>query len=374
MKTLKEHIVKSCNFLKRGAKWAGRIAKGKSREVMTCAIVAVASMMLGLVLGVVVRGDLRAVGAELANSTDVGFSNGDIGVYLLKIDGGLVGAAEDETELLNVLESILEEYSTETTALIRFIDDILVTKGYICEIVAGEIVTDTDELFEILAPSNEDSEWRLAIESVESALLSEEIPFEREYVEDDTLYKGDIRIIEEGRPGIVLFAETIVRLNGIEQSRDRAAEIHATYPVTERVLIGTMPRTSSQGNYIWPANGSVSSGFGFRTIAVGSSNHRGIDIRGNLGDPIFAADGGEVIFAGWNSGGFGNMVRILHDNGEETLYAHCSEILVSIGERVYQGQIIARMGSTGTSTGVHLHFEIIINGVQIDPIRRLPSR
>jgi len=126
------------------------------------------------------------------------------------------------------------------------------------------------------------------------------------------------------------------------------------------------PSTASTGSYIWPAYGNLTSPFGYRNATVGSTNHKGIDICANTGDPIYAADAGEVTFSGLN-GSFGNLVEIKHDNGHKTLYAHCSSLLVSVGERVAQGQKIALMGRTGRATAVHLHFELIIKGENVDP-------
>jgi len=142
-------------------------------------------------------------------------------------------------------------------------------------------------------------------------------------------------------------------------------------PVVQTVYYQQLPVTEAERSYIWPAHGTVTSGFGLRTVAVGSSDHRGLDIGGWRGQNIYAAKSGEVVFAGRN-GGFGKMIRLQHENGDETLYAHCDKLLVTVGEWVYQGQVIAKMGTTGVSTGVHLHFEIIIDGVQVDPILFLP--
>ena len=363
MEMLKKQAAVCYDALKRTAGAVRQDCK-KSRQAAAYAALVTTSMMLGLLAGTVISG-----GGSLPADAAVAGRGAMAEVYVLKIDSTVVGAADDYTELLEVLDAILEEYSTESASLARFVDDISVTRLA----VSGEdVVTDTGMLLALLAPSNKESEWSLIVETIESELMTEEIPFETEYIEDDTLFEDETKIVTEGRYGLVLFAETVVRLNGVEQSRDRAAEYYMLAPVTEQIAVGTMPRTYSRGYYIWPAQGRITSGFGFRNIAVGSSQHRGIDIGGRLGDPIFAADGGEVIFSGWSAGGFGNMVRIRHDNGSETLYAHCSELLVRVGERVHQGQTIARMGSTGVSTGVHLHFELIIDGVQIDPLRYLP--
>ena len=124
--------------------------------------------------------------------------------------------------------------------------------------------------------------------------------------------------------------------------------------------------------YILPASGVLTSRFGYRKTSIGSSNHKGIDISGFYGEPIHAAGGGEVIVSGW-SDSFGYVIHIQHDNGDVTLYSHCSKLLVGVGERVDQGQEIARMGQTGIASGVHLHFELIVNGVNVDPLLYLPN-
>ncbi|MCS6812054.1 MAG: peptidoglycan DD-metalloendopeptidase family protein [Cyanobacteria bacterium] len=123
--------------------------------------------------------------------------------------------------------------------------------------------------------------------------------------------------------------------------------------------------------YIWPARGVLTSGYGWRWGRM----HRGIDIAGPIGTPIIAAAPGVVVTAGWNSGGYGNLVEIQHPDGSLTLYAHNSRILVQVGQQVSQGQQIAEMGSTGYSTGPHLHFEIHPRGQgAVNPIAMLPSR
>lgn len=123
--------------------------------------------------------------------------------------------------------------------------------------------------------------------------------------------------------------------------------------------------------FIWPARGVLTSGFGRRWGRM----HKGIDIAGPVGTPIVAAADGIVISAGWNAGGYGNVVRIRHFDGTITLYAHNSKILVRRGDYVTQGQQIAKMGSTGFSTGPHLHFEIHPRGARpMDPLAFLPPK
>ncbi len=120
--------------------------------------------------------------------------------------------------------------------------------------------------------------------------------------------------------------------------------------------------------FVWPASGIVTSGFGWRWGRL----HQGIDIAAPVGTPIWAAASGVVQFAGWNDGGYGYMIDILHANGTVTRYAHMNALYVKAGQRVQQSQVIGEMGSTGYSTGPHLHFEVRPNGgVAINPMTYL---
>jgi len=119
----------------------------------------------------------------------------------------------------------------------------------------------------------------------------------------------------------------------------------------------------SAAGFIWPVNGVVVSGFGMRWGRM----HEGIDIAASSGTPIWAAAAGTVIHAGW-LGGYGNLTVVDHGNGLATAYAHASAILVAVGQQVSQGEAIALVGSTGNSSGPHLHFEVRVNGVAVDPL------
>lgn len=123
--------------------------------------------------------------------------------------------------------------------------------------------------------------------------------------------------------------------------------------------------------YIWPTQGTITSGYGRRWGRM----HRGIDVAGPVGTPVVAAGAGVIEQAGWNSGGYGNLVEIRHPDGSMTRYAHNNRLNVSAGQNVRQGQQIAEMGSTGYSTGPHLHFEVHPNGQgAVNPVAYLPSR
>jgi murein DD-endopeptidase MepM/ murein hydrolase activator NlpD len=121
---------------------------------------------------------------------------------------------------------------------------------------------------------------------------------------------------------------------------------------------------SASGQFQWPAYGMLSQGFWW--------GHRALDIASAVGVPIAAADGGYVSYAGWDATGYGYMLLIDHGNGFQTLYAHLSQYYVDPGQAVARGQVIAAMGSTGNSTGPHLHFEIRYGGVPQNPLFYLP--
>ena len=120
---------------------------------------------------------------------------------------------------------------------------------------------------------------------------------------------------------------------------------------------------------LWPARGEVSSPYGLRWN--GSEFHPGIDIANDAGTPIVATADGVVTYAGWNDGGYGNMVDIDHGNGVTTRYGHAMQVVVVTGQHVRRGQVIAYMGSTGRSTGPHVHYEVRVNGSTVNPISYL---
>jgi len=119
----------------------------------------------------------------------------------------------------------------------------------------------------------------------------------------------------------------------------------------------------SAAGLIWPVDGVVVSGFGMRWGRM----HEGIDIAASSGTPIRAAAAGVVIHSGW-LGGYGNLVVVDHGNGLATAYAHASVILVGVGQQVSQGETVSLVGSTGNSSGPHLHFEVRVNGEAVDPL------
>ena len=232
----------------------------------------------------------------------------------------------------------------------------------------------TAQAVEPAVVSNDAALFTAAPVRVEELTYMSVIPFETITYMDPELYIGETAVITEGRDGLRRVTETVEYSGGTRAKVISVSSTLIVEAIAETVAVGSLerPLTASYGTYIWPANGKLNSNFGLRSGGVGSTNHKGIDITGNKGDSIFAADGGEIIHADSSLSGFGKLIQIQHDNGEVTYYAHNSELLVKVGERVAQGQEIAKMGSTGVASGVHLHFELRIDGVPVNPVDYLP--
>ena len=311
---------------------------------------------------------VKADDAEHMKNAIVGGTDGVKEMYVLDVNGEAVGASDNEKALDGILDSILNEYTTTLTSSIRFINTVTVSYRFI----NNDISQDMSVIKAMLEPSNSASAFRLTVESVEQKQYTEEIPYDVQYHDDDTIYTGSSEVKTIGVPGENQMTENAVFVNGVLQSSQIVSTVVTKAPVTEVVAVGTAPRpkTASWGSYIWPTEGVITSYFGPRT-GFGSSNHQGIDIGGAYKEEITAADGGEVIKADWCSG-YGLLVEIRHDNGDLTYYGHCSELLVNEGDHVYQGQVIAHMGATGVANGVHLHFEIRKSDEPVNPIDYLP--
>lgn len=193
----------------------------------------------------------------------------------------------------------------------------------------------------------------------------EAIPFDKEVVEDSSIPKGETKVKQEGQNGSKSVNYAISEQNGVTITKEVTSEQVVQEPVNQIVIKGTKVIPSrGEGRLIWPTvGGYISSQMGYRWGKM----HKGIDIARPSNRTIKAADNGKVISAGWG-GGYGNKVEIDHGNGFRTLYGHLASINVSVGQTVSQGQSIGIMGSTGDSTGVHLHFEVYKNGSLVNPL------
>jgi murein DD-endopeptidase MepM/ murein hydrolase activator NlpD len=149
--------------------------------------------------------------------------------------------------------------------------------------------------------------------------------------------------------------------------RQRQAELEAQRLAARRAA-GILGEETAPGVLSWPVSGTITSPFGYRRSPFGSGMefHQGLDIAAPMGTTVQAAAGGTVISAGWY-GGYGNYVLIDHGGGMATGYGHLSQIFVSAGQQIQKGQAIGAVGSTGMSTGPHLHFEVRLHGKPTDP-------
>lgn len=160
----------------------------------------------------------------------------------------------------------------------------------------------------------------------------------------------------------------------VDQLNSLVEELQAVVKVREQSLAELKEKVAERNARlavtpsIWPTNGDVTSRFGWRNspFGWGSDWHPGIDIANSYGTPIAATADGQVVMSGWY-GGYGKCVQIDHGDGIVTLYGHNSEIVVRVGQMVKKGEVIAYMGSTGASTGSHVHYEIRVNGTAVNP-------
>lgn len=205
----------------------------------------------------------------------------------------------------------------------------------------------------------------LSIKQTKKVDYTEAIPYETVTQKTDSLYTNQSRIIQKGVNGTAAVTANVVYVDGREQSRETLSYSVVTEPTTQIKEVGTkaLPAKAPKGTFINPFRaGRRTSLYGWRR----SGFHTGLDLAGPTGSPIRAADGGTVTLAGWN-GGYGYCVIINHGNGYQTLYGHCSKLLVSVGQKVAQGEQIAKVGNTGNSTGPHVHWEVRINGKTVNP-------
>lgn len=200
------------------------------------------------------------------------------------------------------------------------------------------------------------------------------VPFETETYQTNDYYEGTSKEMQTGQTGQNSVTANVTYVNGQEVSRDITKVVTIREPVKQIIAIGTAPTpagtiktgTAAFGKFLWPVNGGYISQWSHWD--GGYAGHKGIDIAGlRYGTPVYAGAGGVVTFSGW-SGGLGYCVMIYHEDlGVTSIYAHNSALYVKKGQRVRQGECIAGAGSTGDSTGVHVHFGIQVNGVSVNP-------
>ena len=205
----------------------------------------------------------------------------------------------------------------------------------------------------------------LTVMTVEQTTYQEAYYGEVEYVYNDSWYTTKSEVLREEEPGYHEVTALVTKRNGTEESREMIHEEIIKEPVCKKVEVGTQ----TPPTYIKPLSGGrQTSGYGRRKAPTkgASTNHQAIDWATPTGTAIWASSGGTVTVAGWQSG-YGYVVYINHPDGNQTRYGHLSKVLVSVGQKVKQGQKIALSGNTGRSTGPHLHFELRVGGRPVNP-------
>ncbi|MDM8534654.1 M23 family metallopeptidase [Clostridiaceae bacterium HSG29] len=207
--------------------------------------------------------------------------------------------------------------------------------------------------------------------TVENVTYNEKIQYDVVYEDNANLYKDEYRVKLRGAYGTKEIEAELVKKDGRELGKVVLNEEIISEPTTKVVYKGTKnpPPSIGTGVFSKPLNrGTITSGYGMRFHPVYRSYrmHTGVDIATSKGTSVLAADGGKVIYAGWKTG-YGYCVIIDHGANLTSMYGHLSSINVKNGEKVYKGKTIGGVGSTGTSTGNHLHFEIRKLGNDINP-------
>lgn len=226
------------------------------------------------------------------------------------------------------------------------------------EVKAGQIVNITE------------TESYLPIQYIRDMESLTFLDYETIEVETSALNVGTRALLVKGSRGEKVSEVEISYIDGIEYSRKVLSSEITKKPVVEQIGIGTYsarpsgPETILAGNGLfgWPVDGGyISDPF------ISDRNHKGMDIAAPEGTSIYAAGDGVVLSAGWNSGGYGYVVMIGHEDGYQTVYGHMSDVVAVEGQVVTRGQLIGYVGTTGNSTGDHCHFEVRCNGICLNP-------
>lgn len=285
--------------------------------------------------------------------------------YAVSINGELVGYTENKTELQNRINSYMEGDSEEGVVF-RQINSV---PEYTLCLLKKDITPNDDEIYKIATQDGtqyykyyaitEDKKEKVYVSTFKEA---EEVIAKLKKKDSANIKK--IGIVEK-------YDTETKKFTSVDKCVSKLYEKKVVYvATTTSVSSGNVSGTSGAKvdigiTLIQPVSGIITSRFGSYE-SIRSFGHRGLDIAASTGTPIKAAAGGTITVAGWNNS-YGYMVKISHGNGVETVYGHCSKLLVSVGQTVTQGQVIANVGSTGDSTGPHLHLEVRKNGVIYNP-------
>lgn len=295
--------------------------------------------------------------------------------YSVFMNGEQIGYTENKSELQHKINNYIEN-GEEENSNIAFVQVNNLPEYKLC-LLKRNIVTNDDEIYKRIKEQGvayyryyavlENQEEKLYVSSFEEA---EQIV--NGLKEKNSANIEKISIVEKYEQNIQDFitSEEAISKLYVEQPKvvtvaKSNTSIYAATGSVNTALTTSGGKASIGISLIRPVSGTITSRFGARS-SIRSSAHTGLDIATSTGTPIVAAAAGTVTFSGYK-GSYGNMIVITHGNGVQTYYGHCSKLYVSAGTYVSQGQTIAAVGSTGNSTGPHLHLEVRINGVAYNP-------
>ena len=272
---------------------------------------------------------------------------------VISVDGKQAGVCRSAEDAQAVLDRVMAQHTTAADKNASFVQDVRVDTV----VAQAALAQDTGALLAQLSP-------RLDVSATRSVTYTEAIPYETITRENDTLDQTYRATVQEGSEGEAVVTAQIETLDGEEQRRTILARTVLSQATDEIVEVGTRNVGIGTGDFMVPVSSyTFTSGFKMRWGRL----HGGVDLAVPEGTPVYAADNGKVIVAGNLGDGYGNYIILDHQNGYKTLYAHNSELLVTVGDVVAQGEQIALSGNTGNSTGPHVHFEIQVNDEKVDP-------
>ena len=300
--------------------------------------------------------------------------------YAIQVDGTDTVVLDNEAAAKAIIEDVKTSFAPKTEGLVY--DDISFGQEVKIEEVTVKLgsLWRPDDAAKYLKtgtagelPQGDVPDPVITVYSSGTLTTYQETGYGTTYIDDSSLYLNEIVEDTPGQPGLNEVTSQIEMINGIEVARIEQSVVTVTQPVDAVYRRGTkdIPIVSGNGTWMFPlkADYRLTSPYGGRAslFAGMMSNHEGNDFACYEGTPIYAADGGVVTWAGARST-YGMLVEISHGNGYTTLYAHCSSILVTVGQTVQQGEMIARVGHTGAASGAHLHFEARYYGVPFDSL------
>ncbi len=361
----------------------------------------------------------QALCAELIGHSGVPHTDA-CGIY---VDGTFLCAVKSEAEARRVFGAYLDELSDGKEGVSGFVEEVRYVQGVYPD--TPGLLRDADGLRAMLSPKSADTYYTvteestpaqiaaklgitaekllslnpaaagldtlpagtrlltergkpfLTLKTVTTEVLVETKEFETVEIQSDSLYIGSKRVVVEGSSGTQQITNLVTYVDGVRVSSEEISRLTVKEPVAQTVQVGTRALDSSYviatsygGILLWPVPRAdrINSDYAYRWGKLHAALDIGSSSGTSLGKTVVAAAAGTVVIAGVHSS-YGYYVKIDHGNGLQTLYAHCiaGSLMVYPGQKVVAGQAIARVGQTGYATGPHLHFEVIVNGVRVDP-------